>query len=159
MPSGGEAITAPLDIIASGTIPAGAKAWTNIGDIGVTWGDIKQYKSIGVLWNNGTDYLVLDIIGLSNWQRIQISTSMNRFYTIFRFADTEKTKIQFDICAGPEFWITNVDQVTLANKWSGNAAFNPSIVQTKFSDTEKISFVPNKDTTVDSTWYIIGLTR
>ena len=156
---GGESITAPVDIIASGTIPAGAKAWTNIGDIGVTWGDLRQYKSIGILFINGTDYLVLYIVGLDNWQRIQLSTSMNRFYTIFRFADTEKTKIQFDMCAGPEFWITNVDQVTLANKWSGNVAFNPSIVQTKFSDTEKISFVPNKDTTVDSTWYIIGITR
>lgn len=161
LPSGGDAITAPVDLIASGTIPAGHAAYTQIGDIGVTWGDLKQYKSIGILWNNGTDWATLFIGSMVVYQPLQLSTTATRSYTIIEFADTAKSKIQFKISALSEFWFVDQNSVTNVARWhsGGGAAFNPSIVTITYGDTDSLTLYLDAATTVESTWYIFGLTK
>ena len=158
----GDSITAPLDVLASGTIPAGLAAWTHIGDTGLTWGDLRKYKSIGIGFSNGTDSLTLNMKDINDSSKsLQIGMNGVRTYTILEAATPDFSKVQFRMSASGAFWIESPDSANKDAKWysGANVGFNPGIITHKFNDSSKLTLFLNKATTVESVWWITGLTK
>lgn len=158
----GDSITAPLDVLASGTIPAGLAAWTHIGDTGLTWGDLRKYKSIGIGFSNGTDSSALNMKDINDSSKsLQIGMRGVRTYTILEAATPDFSKVQFRMSASGAFWIESPDSANKDAKWysGANVGFNPGIITHKFNDSSKLTLFLNNATTVESVWWITGLTK
>lgn len=161
---GGETVTAPIDILASGTVPSGFAAWTKIGDTGITWADLRQYKRFAVGYNNGTDQISQMQLAVMRSGVTGVALYVGnavRAYTVVDFTDSDRTKIEFKFSAKDGFWVSSTAGMTDANRWySGSGAdFNPAIVTPAFRDDDRISLAFSNAFTVDTVWWIAGLVK
>lgn len=161
---GGETVTAPIDILASGTVPSGFAAWTKIGDTGITWADLRQYKRFAVGYNNGTDQIAQMHLAVMRSGVTGVALYVGnavRAYTVVDFTDSDRTKIEFKFSAKDGFWVSSTAGMTDANRWfSGSGAdFNPAIVTPAFRDDDSISLAFSSAFTVDTVWWIAGLVK